>query len=88
MPIGGFLDSFPTALFVSAHILFLLIGLWAWKMASAAKQKFAPAFWLYVASQIVFLGFFGNVITMKMAVLTEQTLMVVMVYWIASRKPA
>ena len=83
MPFGGFLDSFPSLLFVAAHIMFLLVGVWAWEKAAGARRKFAPAFWLYVVSQPVFLAFFGGAITMKMAVLLEQTLIVLMVLWIA-----
>jgi len=83
MPIGGFLDAFPTMLFVGAHVVFLLVGVWAWKTAAGSGRKFAPAFWLYVVSQPVFLAFFGGALTMKMAVLLEQTLIVMMVLWIA-----
>lgn len=88
MPVGGFLDSLPPMLFVGAHIVFLIVGVWAWNRASRAKNKIASAFWLYVVSQVVFLGFFGGVVTMKMAVLAEQTLMVIMVIWIANQKAA
>ncbi len=83
MPIGGFLDSFPTLLFVAVHVVFLIVGVWAWKKAAGARRKFAAAFWLYAVSQIVFLAFFGGAITLKMAVLLEQTLVVIMVLWIA-----
>ena len=69
MPIGGFLDSLPSVLFVSAHVLFLAVGAWALRRASATGAAFAAAFWLYAVSQIVFLAFFGGVMTMKMAVL-------------------
>lgn len=85
MPIGNFLDAFPTVLYVGAHMVFLVVGLWAVKKASDNKASYAWAFWLYVASQIVFLAFFGGVFTMKMAVLLEQTLIVIMVVWIAMR---
>ncbi len=88
MPIGSFLDSLPSILFIGAHILFLFVGVWAVKKATDNKSKFASAFWLYVVSQIVFLGFFGDILTMKMAVLLEQTLMVIMVLYIVTRKPA
>lgn len=83
MPIGGFLDSFPKALFIAAHMAFLVIGLWAIMRARNGKQAVAAPLWLYIASQPVFLLFFGGAITLKMAVLTEQTLMVVMVIWMA-----
>ena len=86
MPMGSFLDSLPSLLFVGAHVVFLLVGLWAVKKATADKAKYASAFWLYVLSQIVFLGFFGGVFTMKMGVLLEQTLMVLMVLWIVTGK--
>ena len=87
MPIGGFLDSLPTMLYVAVHVIFLGVGVWAWKKATDAKQKFASAFWLYAASQVVFLAFFGGILTMKMAVLLDQTLMVIMVLWIVMQKP-
>ena len=86
MPIGSFLDSLPTMLYVAAHIVFLLVGLWAWKKATDSKLPFASAFWLYIASQVVFLTFFGGIITLKMAVLLEQTLIVIMVIYIVTRK--
>jgi len=87
MPIGSFLDSLPTILYVGAHVLFLLAGKWAWKKAVDNKTAFSSAFWLYIVSQVVFLCFFGEIITMKMAVLLEQTLMVIMVLSIVTRKP-
>ena len=86
-PIGGFLDSLPSALYISCHVLFLAVGIWAARKSGAANLLYAPAFWLYVVSQLVFLLFFGGVITMKMAVLTEQTLMVILVIWISSKAP-
>jgi len=88
MPIGSFLDSFPSLLFTAAHVLFLVVGVWAWRRAGPGGRRLAATFWLYVAAQVVFLGFFGGVLTMKMAVLLEQTLMVVMVIAIASRASA
>jgi len=83
MPVGSFLDSLPSMLFVGAHVMFLLVGLWAAKKSTDAGAAFAPVLWLYAASQVVFLAYFGGAITMKMAVLTEQTLMVVMVAVVA-----
>lgn len=85
MPLGGFLDAMPAWLFIFAHLIFLGVGLWVAKMAMEAKLKYASAFWLYVASQVGFLAFFGGFFTLKMAVLLEQTLMVIMVIWIASK---
>ena len=86
MPIGGFLDSLPTMLYVAAHVIFLAVGLWVIKKAKENKMKFSSAFWLYIASQVVFLAYFGGVLTMKMAVLIDQTLMVIMVLWIVTQK--
>lgn len=37
MPMGGFLDSLPSVLFVTAHVIFILAGVWAWKKATDAK---------------------------------------------------
>jgi hypothetical protein len=85
MPIGSFLDSFPSLLFIAAHVLFLVVGVWAWKRVGSGGRRPGATFWLYVAAQVIFLGFFGGVMTMKMAVLLEQTLMAVMVIGLASR---
>ena len=85
MPIGGFLEEFPTIMFVGAHVVFLLVGLWAVKKATSDKANYAWAFWLYVASQVIFLGFFGGLLTMKMAVLLEQMLIVILVLWVTTR---
>ena len=82
MPLGGFLDTMPAGLFISAHILFLIIGIWAAKKAMENKLQYAPAFWLYVITQVIFLAFFGKWFTLKMAVLLEQMLLVIMVIWI------
>ena len=88
MPIGAFLDQFPSMMFIAAHLAFLAVGIWAAKRASDNKSSYAGAFWLYVASQVIFLGFFGSILTMKMAVLIEQSLIVVMVLWIAAGSPS
>ena len=83
MPFGGFLDPLPKALLAGAHIVLLIIGLWAYKRASDAKAPYAPALWLYIASQPVFVAFFAGALTIRMTVLIEQTLVVIMVVWIA-----
>ena len=88
MPIGTFLDSFPSLLFVAAHLMFMAVGVWAVRSLTSARSTFAPLLWLYVVTQLIFLGLFGGVITMKMAVLIEQTLIVVMVALIAARRSA
>jgi uncharacterized membrane protein YhhN len=75
LPIGTFLDSFPAALFISAHVAFIGAGLWS----AARARPLSPLLALYVVSQLFFLAFFGGLITMKMAVLMEQTLLVAMV---------
>ena len=83
MPFGTFLDSFPSALYIGAHVLFLVLGVWAVRRAGAAK--YAPAFWLYALSQVFFLAFFGGALTLKMAVLVEQMVIAGMVAIIAAR---
>ena len=90
MPIGGFLDPLPKVLLAAAHVVLLIVGLWAWKRARDAKQSYAPALWLYIASQVVFVAFFAGVFVVRMAILIEQTLVIAMVVWIAlkARKPA
>ena len=78
---GGFLDAWPKALFVLAHLAFLAVGIVLWLQASLANQSVALA--LYIVSQLGFLAFFANLITMKMAVLVEQMLMLAMVWLLA-----
>jgi hypothetical protein len=88
MSIGGFLDSFPSVVFIAAHVLFLVVGYWAMRRAAAAGQPFSSAFWLYIVSQIGFLAFFGGVLTLKMAVLIEQTLLLIFVILLVRRPVA
>ncbi len=78
MPVGGFLDSLPAILFISAHIIFLLVGIWA-------AIKVRRIFWLYALSQLSFLASFGNIFTLKLAVLVEQTLLIILVIWIIAK---
>ncbi len=86
MHIGTFLDSFPPILFIGAHVIFLLVGVWAAKKAMDNKLAYASAFWLYVVSQIGFLAFFlGGIFTLKMSVLLEQTLVFIMILWIVMK---
>ena len=80
---GGFLDSFPTSIFIAAHVVFLLVGLWVIRKVS--KQNFGAALWLYAVSQLGFLAVFGGLLTLKMGVLIEQTLILIMVLWIAMK---
>jgi hypothetical protein len=88
MPVGGFLDSFPTLLFVVAHLVFLIVGVWAMRKASQAGLPFANMLWLYIISQIGFLAVFGGVLTLKMGVLLEQILIVILVVMIAQSRPS
>ena len=88
MPLGGFLDALPAMLFVGAHVLFLLVGVWAATAARKSGASFAPMLWLYAASQIVFLTFFAGAITMKMAVLVEQMLIVALIAALARNQRA
>lgn len=83
MPIGTFLDSFPSVLFIGAHVAFIVIGLWAIMRARAAGSSIAGPLWLYVAVHPFFIAYLTGVITVRLAVLTEQTLIVAMVIWMA-----
>lgn len=85
LPLGKFLDDLPKALYVVAHVVFLGIGLWLWARANGAALPYSGALLLYAFSQIVFFGYFANWITLKMAVLAEQMLMVAMVLLIVLR---
>ena len=86
MPFGGFLDQLPVVLFVAAHVAFLVVAIWAIRRTGSAA--WAPAFILYAAAQLVFLAVFGGMLTLKMGVLIEQTLMASLVVWIALRSVA
>ena len=88
MPVGTFLDALPAILFIAAHVMFLLVGVWVAKKAMDDQAHYAPALWLYVVSQIGFLAYFGGLFTLKMGVLLEQTLVLIMVLWIVVRRPA
>ena len=85
MPVGGFLDSFPVALFVAVHLMELAIGVWAIRSLTTGRAPYAYAFVLYAISQIGFLTVFGGAITLKFGVLIEQMLVLAMVLWIALR---
>ncbi len=82
MPFGAFLDQFPAALFIAAHLLFLGIGGWA-IYSTGRSPVVARAFGLYAVSQLMLLSTFFGVLTLKMAVLLEQTLIVLLVLTIA-----
>ena len=84
MPIGGFLDSLPSILFVIVHLALLAVAVWAVWRLNMGGVGYAWAFGLYAISQLVFLAFVGGVITIKLAVLLEQLLMVAMVIWIVT----
>ena len=85
MPIGGFLDAFPTALFVTVHIAELAVGVWAIRALTNGKAPYAYALALYAISQIGFLAVFGGAFTLKLGVLIEQMLVLGMVLWITIR---
>ena len=88
MPVGDFLNSFPAMVFIVAHIAFLIVGIWAMRRAVQAGQPFGNALWLYLISQVGFLAYFGGALTLKMAVLLEQMLMLVLVIWLVSARRA
>ena len=83
MPFGVFLEDFPAVLFVATHVLMVGIGVWAIVRTRGQSPVVASALWLYVASQPVFFAFWAGLITLKMTAVTEQTLIMVMVIWLA-----
>ena len=78
VPAGGVLDDVPKALYVIAHVVFLGTGIWLWIAARQSALPYSGALVLYVISQVGFLAYFANVITMKTAVLVEQMAVAVM----------
>jgi len=78
VPAGGVLDEVPRGLYVIAHVAFLALGIWLWIEARQNALPYAGALSLYVISQVGFLAYFANVITMKTAVLVEQIAVAVM----------
>jgi hypothetical protein len=84
MPFGDFLDAFPTLLFVSVHATFLVIAIWAIRRLSRYGLAFAPAL-VYAATQLALLAVLGGVLTLKMGVVIEQTLVVLLVVWLTLR---
>ncbi len=85
MPAGKFLDDLPTGLYVVAHIMFLAVGLWLWARASNNALPYSGAIALYALSQAGFFAYFAHWITIKAAVLAEQTLVFAMVLLIVLR---
>ncbi len=79
LPAGKFLDQLPKGLYVAAHVMFLGVGLWLSSRAGAHALPYSGALLLYAASQLGFFAYFTNAITMKMAVLAEQSLVFAMV---------
>ena len=75
---GGFLDDLPKAVYVVAHIAFFVVGIGLWVHARSTTFPAPGALLMYVASQAVFFAFFADSITLKMAVLLEQTLMLLL----------
>ena len=73
-PVGRFLDRLPAALYAAAHVMFLVAGVWLWMRANDSGLPYSGAIVLYAISQLGFLAYFANAITMKTAVLLEQTL--------------
>jgi hypothetical protein len=82
MPFGEFLEDFPTALFVLTHVAMVGIGVWAIVRTRGRSRVVGNALWLYLASQPVFFAFWAGLITLKMAAVTEQTLIMAMVVWL------
>jgi hypothetical protein len=78
LPAGGALDDLPKALYALAHLIFLAVGIWLWARAAQNSFPASGALSLYVISQVGFLAYFANAITMKMAVLIEQMAVVAM----------
>ena len=76
---GAFLDDLPKALYVLVHVAMLGVGIGVWVHAGNTAFPHPSALLLYVSSQVIFLGFCANWITLKMAVLLEQLLMLAMV---------
>ena len=83
MPVGEFLEDFPTVLFVAAHVMMVGIGVWAIVRTRGHSPVLGKALWLYVASQSVFFAFWAGLITLKLTAVSEQTLIMVMVIWLA-----
>ena len=78
-PFGGFLDDVPKAVYVLAHVAMFAVGIGLWVYARNTAFPHPGALLLYVMSQVIFFSFFANRITLKMAVLVEQMLMLIMV---------
>ena len=78
-PFGGLLDDFPSWLFIGAHVAFLAGGLLLWMRAVDQELAFSAAVPLYAVSQLGFLAYFAGWITIKTAVLLEQTLVFILV---------
>jgi hypothetical protein len=72
-PAGASLDRLPAGLYVAAHVMFLVVAAGFWWRAGASTPV-VTALALYAVSQVGFLSYFAKLITMKLAVLAEQAL--------------
>lgn len=88
VPAGQFLDDLPSGLYVAAHVMFVAVGLWLWSRASSHALPYSAALALYAVSQVGFFAYFAHLVTMKVAVLLEQTLVFAMVLLIVLRATA
>lgn len=50
MPIGGFLDAFPTLMFIGAHVAFIAVAVWAIMQARAGQPTLVAPLWLYLVA--------------------------------------
>lgn len=87
-PFGQFLDSVPSAFYVAAHVMFMVVGLWLWSRANDHALPYSASLVLYVLSQVGFFAYFAHLITMKTAVLVEQSLICGMVLLIVLKATA
>jgi len=85
MVIGEFLDTWPKAVFIVAHLLMLCVGIWAAMTAKRNGVPYANAFWLYVVVHLGFLAYLFDVFALRLSVLLEQMLILVMVLWIVMK---
>lgn len=85
MPFGDFLNNWPDAIFITAHVLLLLVGAWAAMTAKKNGAPYANAFWLYVVVHLGFLAYLFDWFVIRASVLLEQMLILVMIVWIVMK---
>jgi hypothetical protein len=89
MKIGNFLETLPSEFYLALMVLYLVLGVWAYRKAAVSKLAYAPAFLLYVLTQAAFIAMHYHLLRVNTTLVFGSVLLAVMVIWIVvkAQKP-